>query len=124
MKPALSGTSAPYIDTSANTRLFAPKTTWTIVWLDEWKVEQSGQEQNHRGDRRQRVLKGALITFKDRAATINCVVRNLSDSGACLKVDSPIGIPDAFDLIFDDHKSIRHCRVTWRKATQIGIEFA
>lgn len=42
---------------------------------------------------------------------------------ACLKVESPIGIPDAFDVVLD-HASIRNCRVTWRKATQIGVKFA
>jgi hypothetical protein len=46
-----------------------------------------------------RVLKGAHITFKGHWAAIDCVVRNLSDRGACLKVESPIGIPDSFDLV-------------------------
>ena len=40
----------------------------------------------------------------------------------CLKVESPIGIPDTFDLVLD-HAPVRSCRVTWRKATQIGVEF-
>ena len=72
---------------------------------------------------RHRVLKGAQIVFKGREAVIDCVVLNLSDMGACLKVESPIGIPDSFDLVFDN-APIRCCRVTWRKATQIGVEFA
>ncbi len=71
---------------------------------------------------RRRVLKGARIAFKDHATTMDCVVRNLSDRGACLNVESPIGIPDSFDLLLDD-ASVRHCRVTWRKATQIGVAF-
>jgi len=45
------------------------------------------------------------------------VVRNLSDGGACLKVASPIEIPDTFDLVLDAD-SVRHCRVAWRKAMQ------
>ena len=72
---------------------------------------------------RHRVLKGARIAFKGHESTIDCVVSNLSDRGACLKVASPIGIPDTFDLVLDD-ASVRPCRVTWRKATQIGVEFA
>jgi len=50
-------------------------------------------------------------------------VLNLSDLGACLKVESPIGIPDSFDFVLD-HAPVRSCRVTWRKATQIGVTFA
>ena len=73
--------------------------------------------------RRRRALKRARITFKDRCATIDCTVLNLSDMGACLKVESPIGIPDTFDLVLDN-APVRSCRVTWRKATQIGVAFA
>ena len=51
------------------------------------------------------------------------MVLSLSDRGACLKVESPIGIPEAFDLVLD-HAFVGNCRVTWRKATQIGVEFA
>jgi hypothetical protein len=72
---------------------------------------------------RRRVLKGAQIVFKGHEAVINCVVLNLSDRGACLKVETPIGIPEAFDLVLD-HAFVGNCRVTWRKATQIGVEFA
>ena len=78
--------------------------------------------QNRRKAGRHRVLKGAHITFKDHRATIDCTVRNLSERGACLKVESPIGIPDTFDLVLDP-ASVHHCRVTWRKATQIGVDF-
>jgi hypothetical protein len=56
-------------------------------------------------------------------ATIDCMVRNLSDRGACLAVESSIGIPDSFDLVLNNG-SVRDCRVTWRKATKIGAEFA
>jgi len=71
---------------------------------------------------RHRTLKAARITFQGHGAAIDCLVRNLSDGGACLKVESPIGIPNTFDLVFDSG-SIHRCRVTWRKATQIGVGF-
>ena len=79
--------------------------------------------QGRKNEARHRVLKGAQIVFKGHEAVIDCVVRNLSNRGACLKVESPIGIPDTFDLV-RDHASVRHCRVTWRRATQIGVNFA
>ena len=81
------------------------------------------QERRNEARRRRRALKKARITFKDRWATIDCTVRNLSDRGACLIVESSIGIPASFDLVLD-HASIRDCRVTWRKATRIGVAFA
>ena len=71
---------------------------------------------------RRRVLKGAQMVFKGHEAVIDCVVLNLSDRGACLKVESPVGIPDRFDLVLDN-APVRGCRVTWRSATQIGVAF-
>jgi hypothetical protein len=90
------------------------------------KIEQMDnpkQERRNEARRRRRALKRARITFKGRCATIDCTVLNLSDVGACLKVESPIGIPDTFDLVLDN-APVRGCRVTWQKATQIGVAFA
>jgi hypothetical protein len=80
------------------------------------------QERRNEARRRRRALKKARITFKGRWATIDCTVLNLSDLGACLRVESPIGIPDTFDLVLDN-APVRNCHVTWRKATQIGVAF-
>jgi hypothetical protein len=49
------------------------------------------QERRSEASRRRRALKRARIAFKGRWATIDCTVVNLSDLGACLKVESPIG---------------------------------
>jgi hypothetical protein len=98
-----------------------PAATVATVWSEKRVMESPAQER--RRVARHRTLKGARITFQGHRVSIDCAVRNLSDRGACLKVESPIGIPDTFDLVLDS-ATVRHCRVTWRKATQIGIEFA
>ena len=49
-----------------------------------------------RNDQRHRTLKPGLIVFNDGYSTIECMVRNLSEGGAQLKVESLIGIPDTF----------------------------
>jgi hypothetical protein len=78
--------------------------------------------QERRNVARRRALKRAQIIFKGHWATIDCTVRNLSDRGACLNVESSIGIPDSFDLVLD-HSSVFDCLVTWRKAPRIGVAF-
>ncbi|HEX3494381.1 MAG TPA: PilZ domain-containing protein [Methylocella sp.] len=85
-------------------------------------MEKPAQEER-RNKARRRALKGARIVLEGHWAAIDCTVHNLSDRGACLKVESPIGIPDTFDLVRDHPSFLRNCRVTWRKATQIGVEF-
>src|SRR5579863_4097542 len=74
-----------------------------------------------RAKRRQRVLKPAKIGF-NRGGAIDCTIRDISEDGACLRVASALGIPASFELILDD-ETRRPCRVKWRKATQIGVEF-
>jgi hypothetical protein len=80
-------------------------------------------KQERRNEARPRALKGARIVFKGHEALIDCTVSNLSGRGARLKVGSPFGIPDTFDLVLDN-APVRSCRVTWRSATQIGVAFA
>jgi hypothetical protein len=72
---------------------------------------------------RHKTYKAARITFDHGRAAITCVVKNLSDGGACIAVESPVGIPDAFDLVFDSEAPDRACHVVWRTAKQIGVEF-
>ena len=79
--------------------------------------------EEHRIAPRHRTFKGAKIAFKELGAAIDCVVRNLSDTGACLKVESSVGIPQTFNLVLEDGQSVRSCRLIWRKDTQIGVEF-
>jgi hypothetical protein len=71
---------------------------------------------------RQRVLKAGTIAMQ-RDGGISCTIRNLSDGGACLDVESPIGIPDAFKLIIERDHFSRQCRVIWRSKNRIGIAF-
>jgi len=76
----------------------------------------------HRKEPRQRTFKGGTISF-DRAAGIDCVVRNISKSGACLEVQSPLGIPEQFTLVVKPDDLKRSCQVAWRSAGRIGVLF-
>jgi PilZ domain len=74
-----------------------------------------------RNNNRHRVLKAGSITFN--GAGINCLVRNMSDTGAALEVENQIGIPPIFDLVITTDHFARSCRVIWRKEKRIGIVF-
>jgi hypothetical protein len=47
----------------------------------------------------------------------------MSDTGAMLAVDSPLGIPDEFTLLIKPELRKRNCRVAWRRADKIGVHF-
>lgn len=71
---------------------------------------------------RHRTLKAGSIIF-NRAAGIDCCVRNLSPAGACLEVASQVGIPDEFVLVIDVDHVRQPCHVIWRSPTRMGVEF-
>ena len=78
------------------------------------------------GERRKaqrlRALKAGSISF-NRAAGIDCRVRNMSPVGACLEVASQVGISDEFVLIVGYDKFNRSCHVIWRSETRMGVHF-
>ena len=71
---------------------------------------------------RLRTLKGGSIIF-GLAAAVDCVVRNMSETGAALDVESPVGIPDEFTLLIKPEFTKRNCKVAWRSAKRLGVEF-
>jgi hypothetical protein len=77
---------------------------------------------DRRGRARRRIIKGAQIAL-NRGAVLDCTIRDISATSARLKIASPVGIPDTFDLIIPG-EAARPCRVVRRKPDQIGVEFA
>ncbi|WP_300176311.1 PilZ domain-containing protein [Bradyrhizobium sp.] len=67
------------------------------------------------------MLKAASIEFS--GGTIDCVVRNISETGAALEVASPVGIPAEFNLVMPGNIAKRSCRVVWVKDKRIGVAF-
>ncbi|MBE0578148.1 PilZ domain-containing protein [Devosia sp.] len=78
--------------------------------------------EDHRVAPRQRVLKGGRIVINDGFSTFQCTVRNLSATGARLKVAGVVGIPDAFELLMDDGRRFA-CIAKWKTEFEIGVEF-
>ena len=70
---------------------------------------------------RKRVLKAGKMEFGWGA--IDCAVRNISETGASLEVESPVGVPDRFDLVTSNDRFRQSARVVWRKEKRIGIRF-
>jgi hypothetical protein len=57
------------------------------------------------------------------AAAIDCTIRNCRPRSAALEVGSPVGIPDEFTLLNKPEFVKRNCRVAWRLANRIGVQF-
>jgi hypothetical protein len=79
---------------------------------------------NKRRTQRQKTFKGARIVFNQGNSTMNCLVRDVSNTGAQLQFVNALHVPDVFDLMFAGEKSaMRSCRIIWRKQNRIGVVF-
>jgi len=53
-----------------------------------------------------------------------CVLSDISETGARLMVDDSGLVPEKFDLVFSRNcEARRHCKVVWRNPQQIGVQF-
>jgi hypothetical protein len=74
-----------------------------------------------RNQHRKRIFKGGTIEFN--GGGIDCTVRNVSERGASLEVESPVGIPQRFMLAITCDRLRRACHIVWRKDKRIGVVF-
>jgi hypothetical protein len=72
---------------------------------------------------RRRVLKSGIIAFNDRYSALPCTVRNLSTTGAHLRVEGSINTPITFELLIALDGFEANCEVVWRKDKEMGVRF-
>jgi hypothetical protein len=75
----------------------------------------------HRVTKRNRVLKAGAIAFGK--SELDCLIRNVSATGAAIEVRSPLWFPDDFVLVVTSDGSARPCHVVWRKERRLGVVF-
>ena len=74
--------------------------------------------------KRTQMLKPGKIVTADSAAMIDCVVCDLTNFGAGLRISPGDSVPDCFELIFDSRLFSRNCQVRWRQNERLGVEFS
>ena len=76
-----------------------------------------------RASSRRRVLKAGIAASNDRHLTIACTVRDISATGARLRAEGSLSIPDTFELIIESDGLEANCQVVWRKGNEVGARF-
>jgi hypothetical protein len=72
--------------------------------------------------RQRTFLKGTLY-YDNRRASIECVIRDMSESGARLSFDNPVTVPDNVELFIPHKQQTLRARVQRRAPNEIGIAF-
>jgi hypothetical protein len=76
-----------------------------------------------RTSKRRSVRYSAWLTLAD-GALAECVLSDISETGARVVLQSAAAVPDVFILMLSANGSARRaCRVVWRNPQQIGVKF-
>ena len=62
-------------------------------------------------------------TIQVASGAVNCLVRDMTISGAALDVADPRDIPERFNLFFKADGTHIPCHVVWRQEERIGVAF-
>ena len=71
---------------------------------------------------RQRTLKHGRVVVKGMS-TMDCLIRNMSLTGARIAVPNPLALPDHFTLLIGTEGLKRDCEVMSRSETSAGLRF-
>jgi hypothetical protein len=79
--------------------------------------------QDRRQGVRDRVIFGGVAVINETGSTMDCVVRNISEYGACVEFDSNAKLPDEMSLNVPRKGRSFLARMIWRQAGKVGLAF-
>lgn len=69
------------------------------------------------------ISKNASLFFADQSNVRTCLVRDVTNVGAGVHLNTLNGFPRVFELSFDKFHTIRTCRVVWSQGDRAGVAF-
>ncbi|SCY53762.1 PilZ domain-containing protein [Microvirga guangxiensis] len=79
--------------------------------------------EQRRATPRSRTLLEGQIVYNNRLSRMECIVRDLSETGACLVFSQPVKVPREFELQIPKKKLIRHAQIMWYDGQHHGVMF-
>src|SRR5215470_13155820 len=78
-------------------------------------------------DRRQtprgKVFLGGVAVINERGSTMDCVVRNINERGACVEIDETARLPEKISLSIPHKGRSFLAELIWRHANRVGLAF-
>jgi PilZ domain len=79
--------------------------------------------QDRRERVRDKVFLGGVAEINDRGSTMDCVVRNFSETGACVEFDSSARLPEKLHITIAQKGRAFVAEMIWRQANRVGLAF-
>ncbi len=77
----------------------------------------------HRHEVRQRVFLKGRICFNHGSSTMDCLVRDLSSTGARITLSETATLPEVFDLYIPQKERTYRATLRWRRVDGVGVTF-
>ncbi len=81
----------------------------------------AAQSVDRRRAGRHRALLAGKLANEDATTTIDCVIRNISDTGAMIETSTPHLIPNRLHLVQIKEGTAWDVEVIWRRGNRIGL---
>jgi hypothetical protein len=78
--------------------------------------------ERRRSNRQKSFLRGCIY-FNNRRSATDCLVRDISPSGARLIFSDAISIPDVVELYLAQKQQTLRAEVHWRRGEEVGVAF-
>jgi hypothetical protein len=79
--------------------------------------------ERRRATRQKSFLRGCIY-FNNRRSAIDCLIRDVSQTGARLIFSDTVSVPDVVDLHIPQKDQMLRAHVQWRRGEELGIAFA
>jgi hypothetical protein len=78
---------------------------------------------DHRASARRRVLLAGKLVYGDSDLSVGCAIRDLSESGARVRLSGPVALPQRLKLIEVRTGQCFDCEIAWRRVPELGLRF-
>ncbi|MBR0800154.1 PilZ domain-containing protein [Bradyrhizobium jicamae] len=79
--------------------------------------------QDRRQGPRDKVLYGGVAAINERGSTMDCLVRNIGEGGACVEFETAAKLPEEMNLTIARRGRSYLTRMIWRQANKVGLAF-
>src|SRR5688572_6823941 len=93
-----------------------------MSWCDSVGSPDMGQER--RGALRKKTFLKGKVYYNHRLSSVECTIRDFTDTGARLQFAGPVTLPDNIELDIPSRDQSLTASVRWRKDNEVGLRFA
>jgi PilZ domain len=73
--------------------------------------------------RRNRVFKAAKIVHLNQRSVVDCLIRDMSETGAKIVCGDLAAVPGEFEFLIPSDNTIRTAVAVWRRGQFVGVHF-